>query len=69
MDFVRVDVGSLISVSGFAKSAVSWEACWETGVKARFLRGRLERRSADVGMASGMGSDMVVRLMGVWPVI
>lgn len=29
-----------------------------TGVRARRLRGRLERGSAEVGMDSGMGSDI-----------
>jgi hypothetical protein len=28
-------------------------------VRARFLRGRLERGSAEVGIDSGMGSDIV----------
>jgi hypothetical protein len=44
--------------SGRAKRA-STEAAWaETGVSARFLMGRLERRSEEVGMLSGPGSDM-----------
>jgi hypothetical protein len=30
------------------------------GVRARFLRGRLDRGSADVGIDSGIGSDMVL---------
>ena len=29
-----------------------------TGVRARRLKGRLERGSAEVGMDSGMGSDI-----------
>jgi hypothetical protein len=54
--------GSLISWSGLAKRA-SREAAWEeTGVRARFLRGRLERGSAEVGTDSGMGSDMIACL-------
>ena len=52
------DGGSLISWSGFAKSASRVAACAETGVRARFLRGRLERGSADVGIDSGIGSDI-----------
>lgn len=48
-----------MSMSGFAKSASTWLACAETGVRARRFRGRLERGSADVGMDSGIGSDMV----------
>ncbi len=45
--------------SGWAKRASSWADCWETGVRARFLVGRWERRSELVGMDSGIGSDMV----------
>ena len=48
-----------MSRSGFANKASTWLACWVTGVRARRLRGRLERRSWEVGMDSGMGSDMV----------
>jgi hypothetical protein len=33
-------------------------------VRARFLVGRLERGSAEVGMDSGIGSDMVDVWMG-----
>lgn len=51
--------GILISRSGFAKSASTCADCCETGVRARFLVGRLERGSADVGIDSGMGSDML----------
>jgi len=29
------------------------------GVRARFFKGRLERGSAEVGMLSGMGSDIL----------
>ena len=50
-----------MSRSGFAKRASTCEACSVRGVRARFLTGRLERGSADVGMASGIGSDIVVR--------
>lgn len=48
-----------ISRSGFAKRASTWEACSVRGVRARFFTGRFERGSADVGIASGIGSDMV----------
>ncbi len=48
-----------ISRSGLAKSASTWLACWVLGVRARFLSGRLERGSWDVGIDSGIGSDMV----------
>jgi len=35
-------------------------AAWaEVGVRARFLVGRLERGSWEVGIDSGIGSDMV----------
>lgn len=49
-----------ISRSGFAKRASTSAACTVRGVRARFLVGRLERGSAEVGIDSGMGSDMVV---------
>ncbi len=48
-----------MSRSGFAKRASTWDACCVTGVSARRLRGRLERGSWDVGMDSGMGSDIL----------
>lgn len=48
-----------ISRSGFANRASTWEACSVRGVRARFFTGRFERGSADVGIASGMGSDIV----------
>ena len=51
--------GKGMETSGFAKRASSWFAWAETGVRARRLRGRLERGSADVGIDSGMGSDMM----------
>ena len=48
--------------SGLAKRASTWADCWDVGVfwRLRFLSGRLERWSWEVGMDSGMGSDMVV---------
>ena len=49
-----------ISWSGFAKRAVRVAAWAETGVRARFLVGRLERGSWEVGIDSGIGSDIVV---------
>lgn len=59
LDIVPFVEGRGMSMSGFAKSASSWFAWAETGVRARRLRGRLERGSADVGTDSGMGSDMM----------
>lgn len=47
-----------ISWSGLAKRASSSAAWAETGVRARFLVGRLDRGSADVGMDSGPSPDM-----------
>lgn len=52
------DEGTLISWSGFANKASREAACEETGVRARFLRGRLERGSEEVGIDSGIGSDI-----------
>lgn len=54
--------GIRISWSGFANSASSWAAVWDFGDSARFLVGRLERGSAEVGMLSGIGSDIVMVL-------
>ena len=54
------EVGIRILRSGFAKRAVTWLACCETGARARRFRGRLERGSWDVGIDSGMGSDIIV---------
>ena len=50
-----------MSRSGLAKRASTWEACCVTGVRARRLSGRLERGSEEVGIDSGMGSDIFVR--------
>lgn len=47
------------SAGGLAKRASTLLACADTGVRARFFVGRLERGSAEVGMDSGIGSDMV----------
>lgn len=54
------ETGILISWSGFEKRAEIVAACSLTGVRARRLRGRLERGSWEVGMDSGIGSDMLV---------
>ena len=58
--------GILISRSGLAKRASTCADCCEMGVRARFFVGRLERGSADVGMDSGMGSDMLVFRLEFW---
>ena len=55
-----LEPGMWISRSGFAKRASTCEACAERGVRARFLVGRLDRGSAEVGIDSGIGSDIVV---------
>ncbi len=52
------EVGSWMSRSGFAKRASTCEACAVTGVRARRFVGRLERGSCEVGIDSGMGSDI-----------
>lgn len=57
--------GIRISWSGLAKRASSCAAVWDLGERARFLVGRLERGSAEVGMLSGIGSDIAV-VCGVW---
>ena len=47
--------------SGFANKASKEAACEEMGVsRARFLRGRLERGSEEVGIDSGIGSDILI---------
>lgn len=55
--------------SGLAKRAVS-EAAWEdVGDRTRFLVARRERGSADVGIDSGPGADILGRVRGcegVW---
>jgi len=37
--------------------------CLLKGERARFLTGRLDRGSAEVGMDSGIGSDMLFEVM------
>lgn len=59
------EAGSVISREGLAKRVVRAEAWAETGVRARFLRGREVRLSKEVGMDSGIGSDILV---GQWSV-
>lgn len=52
--------GSTISRSGLAKRELT-EAAWEeTGERARRFVGRFERRSWEVGIDSGIGSDICV---------
>jgi len=55
--------GSLISWVGLAKReerVAAWREVGEVGVGTlRFLRGRWERRSCEVGMDSGPGADIV----------
>ena len=52
--------GRMMSRSGLEKRAEREAACAEMGVSmARFLRGRLERGSAEVGTDSGMFSDIL----------
>ena len=63
---VSAEEGTRISWSGFAKRASMWEAVSERGDRARFLRGRLERGSAEVGMLSGMGSDILDAVCFIW---
>jgi hypothetical protein len=55
-----VDEGRGISWSGLEKRDFRVAACWVVGVRARFLRGRLERGSWEVGIDSGICSDIVV---------
>ena len=45
--------------SGLAKRALIWDACWWVGVRARRFVGRLERGSEEVGIDSGIGSDIL----------
>jgi len=54
--------GMRISWSGLANRASSCAAVWDLGERARFLVGRLERGSAEVGIDSGMGSDILTVL-------
>lgn len=55
----------VISRSGLAKRASIWEDCWDVGsFEGRiFLIGRRERRSCEVGIDSGIGSDIVVSVV------
>ncbi len=58
------EVGSWISRSGLAKRASTCDACAVVGVRARRLVGRLERGSWEVGMDSGIGSDILRETLG-----
>ena len=49
-----------MSRSGFANRASTCEAWASRVVRRRFLVGRFERGSAEVGIDSGIGSDIVV---------
>lgn len=46
--------------SGFLKRLASCADCWDVGERARFLVGRWDRGSIDVGMDSGMFSDIAI---------
>lgn len=52
--------GMRISRSGFLKRDDTWAACSVRGVSARFFIGRVVRGSEEVGMDSGMFSDIAV---------
>jgi hypothetical protein len=66
---VLVD-GILISWSGLANRASSCAAVCDFGERARFLVGRLERGSAEVGILSGICSDIVrVLCSQLWDVV
>jgi len=58
------EVGMIISWSGLEKRCEIWDAVWDFGESARFFRGRLERGSAEVGMDSGIGSDILSGVEG-----
>lgn len=62
VELVVEEEGSSIGRSGFRNRASSLEAWRLVGVVARArFRGRWERRSWDVGIDSGMFSDMFLR--------
>lgn len=63
-DFLERAVEVGMGMSGFAKRASSWVAWAEVGVRARRFKGRRERGSEDVGMDSGMGSDILEEVFG-----
>lgn len=64
-DFLGGAVLVGMGMSGFAKRASSWDAWAEVGVRARRFKGRRERGSEDVGIDSGMGSD-ILEVSEVW---
>ena len=53
-----------MGLSGFAKRVSRCAACFETGETARRFRGRELRRSEEVGIDSGMFSDMLAWFCG-----
>ena len=57
-----VQLGKSMGRSGFAKRASTCADCCDVGVLLlrALLKGRWERRSAEVGMDSGMFSDMML---------
>lgn len=59
-------LGMMTERSGCAKSASTCALCWLTGVRARFFVARLERGSAEVGIDSGIGSDMTWMMKTEW---
>lgn len=70
MDFgSEEEEGMWMGRSGWAKRAVTWEARAARGVRARFFVGRCERGSAEVGMDSGIGSDMAAVVVVVVVVV
>lgn len=54
----ELDWGRVICFSGCANSESRCAACLLVGLRARFFRARWERGSADVGIDSGMFSDI-----------
>ena len=59
------EVGMAMGRSGLAKRASTWADWWDVGVLARsFFVGREVRWEVDVGMDSGMGSDIFTG--GMW---
>lgn len=50
--------GRVISRSGWENRDATEAACVDVGVSARRLVGRLERGSCEVGIDSGIGSDI-----------
>ena len=60
-DLLLAESGMVISRSGLANKASTCADCCEVGVLLRaFLMGRCERRSEEVGIDSGIGSDILI---------